>query len=129
MKYPDEFRILLVDDDPAVRMVTEATLTVLGEFTVTAVDGGDKAIEMCRIDSFDLILIDVMMPNLDGPATIRKLRSLGLLGSTPFVFLTAKPQKDVYDSLVATGAAGVLAKPFDPEQLVGTIDGFLGVSR
>ena len=129
MKHPDEFRILLVDDDPAVRMVTEATLTVLGEFTVTAVDGGDKAIEMCRTDSFDLILIDVMMPNLDGPATIRQLKSAGLLRSTPFVFLTAKVQEDARHSLMTTGAIGVLAKPFDPTELVSTIDGLIGVTR
>ncbi len=114
-------RILIVDDDAAIRTVTETTLDLLGRLPVLSVASGQDAIERCRQETFDLILIDVMMPDLDGPATIRSLRHHDLLGDTPFAFLTAKVHGEARESLLALGAAEVIAKPFDPAALVETV--------
>lgn len=117
---PQHNRILIVDDDSAIRIVTEATLGHLGGFEVTTAESGRAAVELCRHESFDLILIDVMMPRLDGPATVRILRDEGLLGTVPFAFLTAKVQSDARETLLGLGATEVIAKPFDPTSLVET---------
>jgi two-component system, OmpR family, response regulator len=119
-------RILLVDDDPAIRAVTEATLRVIGGFDVTSAPGGERAIDICREQGFDLLLIDVMMPHIDGPATIRAMRSEDLLDSMPFVFLTAKVDSESRDALLSLGAARVIAKPFDPAELVEQIRSVMG---
>lgn len=121
--------ILLVDDDPAVRAVTEASLSVLGGFEVTSTSEGEEAIELCRGSRFDLVLIDVMMPRLDGPATIRVMKDEDLLGSTPFVFLTAKVHSESRDTLLALGAAQVIAKPFEPVELIEQIRSLIEGSR
>ena len=125
----DPFSILLVDDDPAVRAVTEASLRVLGGFVVTSAPGGAQAIELCRGSRFDLVLIDVMMPLLDGPATIRAMKTENLLDTTPFVFLTAKVHPEAQDALLSLGATRVIAKPFEPEALVEQIRSLIERSR
>lgn len=118
---PQPNRILIVDDDAAIRVVTEATLDHLGGFDVTAAPHGEAAVDICRRASFDLILIDVMMPRLDGPATIRILQQENLLADTPFAFLTAKVHSEAHEPLIALGAVGVIAKPFDPMSLVDVV--------
>ena len=123
------FSVLLVDDDPAVRAVTEASLRVLGGFEVTPAPGGAQAIELCRGSRFDLVLIDVMMPLLDGPATIRAMKTENLLDTTPFVFLTAKVHPEAQDALLSLGATRVIAKPFEPEALVEQIRSVIEHSR
>lgn len=118
---PQVGRILVVDDDGAIRTVTQATLELLGGFSVVTAASGEEAIEKCRDEVFDLLLIDVMMPNLDGPSTIRLLKRSDQLPPIPFAFLTAKVQPEARESLLALGALAVIAKPFDPAQLIETV--------
>jgi len=121
MTTPTAGRILVVDDDEAIGAVTQATLELLGGLSVAIATSGDRAMAMCRDEEFDLILIDVMMPNLDGPSTIRRLQGSGLLERTPFAFLTAKVQPDAREALLSLGAAEVIAKPFDLTSLVEVV--------
>jgi two-component system OmpR family response regulator len=111
-------RLLLVDDDDDIREIARLSLERLGGWTVVAASSGDDAVELvAREGPFTVVLLDVMMPGSDGPATLQRLRSGVLDAHTPIVFLTAKVQPADRRRLHALGAAGVIAKPFDPMQL------------
>lgn len=111
-------RLLLVDDEDDIREIARLSLERLGGWTVVTASSGDEAVELvAREGPFTVVLLDVMMPGSDGPATLQRLRSGVLDGQTPIVFLTAKVQPADRRRLHALGAAGVIAKPFDPMQL------------
>jgi len=110
-------RILMVDDDPDIRTVAELSLKVVGGFTVEMCASGPEALEKAGAFAPDLLLLDVMMPGMDGPATLTRLRELPALAQTAAVFMTAKVQPDEIAQLRACGAIDVLAKPFDPMTL------------
>lgn len=107
-------RILLVDDDPDVRSVLQMALEVIGEYTVCGCASGSEA--LAQIESFQpqLLILDVMMPDMDGPETLRQLRARGDLERVATVFLTAKAYPHEQERLRGLGVSGVLAKPFDP---------------
>jgi CheY-like chemotaxis protein len=79
----------------------------------------------CKDGPFDVVLLDVMMPGLDGPATLRRLRDGPLAAAVPVIFLTAKAAAADRERLCAIGAAGVIAKPFDPMALPGELERIL----
>lgn len=106
-------RLLLVDDEPDIRAIAKLALERVGGWTVTAAASADEAIAAVRERAPDVVLLDVMMPDTDGPATLERLRPL-LGDDVPVIFLTAKGESA---SLLALGAAGVIAKPFDPISL------------
>lgn len=110
-------KILMVDDDPSILMIAKISLTKVGQWTVQVVDSGRKALEL--LDSFkpDVILLDVMMPGMDGPTTFKKLQENEALMATPVIFMTAKVQKNEVESYCNLGAVGVISKPFDPMTL------------
>lgn len=110
-------RILLVDDDLDIRTVAQLSLTVVGGFLVEACGSGPEAVERAPAFLPDMFLLDVMMPGMDGPTTLAKLREIPSLAQTPAVFLTAKVQPHERAQLMACGALDVLAKPFDPMTL------------
>jgi two-component system OmpR family response regulator len=111
-------RVLLVDDEDDIRAIARLSLERLGGWTVVSASSGDEAIELVGSElPFTVVLLDVMMPGSDGPATLERLRSGVLDAGTPVVFLTAKVQPDDRRRLHELGAAGVIAKPFDPMQL------------
>lgn len=110
-------RILLVDDELDIRTVAQISLTAVGGFTVEACGSGPEAIEKAPAFLPDLFLLDVMMPGMDGPTTLNKLREVPSLAQTPAIFLTAKVQPHEIAQLMACGALDVLAKPFDPMAL------------
>jgi CheY-like chemotaxis protein len=111
-------RLLLVDDEDDIREIARLSLERLGNWTVVTASSGDEAVELvAREAPFTVVLLDVMMPGSDGPATLQRLRSGVLDAQTPIVFLTAKVQPADRRRLHALGAAGVIAKPFDPTQL------------
>jgi len=120
-------RVLLVDDDAAIREIARLSLERVGDWSVTAAPSGPEAIEIARgRESFDAVLLDVMMPGLDGPQTLELLRDPGAVGAaTPIVFLTAKLQPADRERLRRVGAAGVIAKPFDPMVLAAELDAIL----
>jgi CheY-like chemotaxis protein len=104
-------RVLLADDDPDIRLVARLALK-RGGFDVTAVDSGPAVLEQVAAVRPDVILLDWMMPGMDGAETCARLKADPATARIPVVFLTARPA----DSSVAAalGAAGTLAKPFDP---------------
>lgn len=110
-------RILMVDDEPDIRIVAHLSLTAVGGFSVELCSSGQEAIQKAEAFAPDLILLDVMMPGMDGPTTLGKLRGLPALEHTPVIFMTAKVQPQEVARLKATGALDVLAKPFDPMTL------------
>jgi CheY-like chemotaxis protein len=108
-------RLLLVDDDDDIRTIATISLERVGGWTVVAASSGARALELAsEQEAFDAVLLDVMMPDMDGPATLENLRNGPLGPDVPIVFLTAKLQPADQDRLNRLGAAGVLAKPFDP---------------
>jgi CheY-like chemotaxis protein len=111
-------RVLLVDDEDDIRAIARLSLERLGGWTVVTASSGDEAIELIATEPpFTAVLLDVMMPGSDGPATLERMRSGALGTETPVVFLTAKVQPADRRRLHGLGAAGVIAKPFDPMSL------------
>lgn len=121
-------RLLLVDDEDAIRTIARISLERIAGWSVIPVASGQAAIEAAQDDGpFDAVLLDVMMPGLDGPTTLRRLRGGPLPAKVPIVFLTAKLGAADIAHLRSLGAAGVIAKPFDPmtlpEEFQRLIDG------
>lgn len=117
-------RVLFVDDDPDMQSVARMALEALGGFTVLGCGSGTEALE--RVEAFapDLILLDVMMPGMDGLETLRALRLLprsGGIAAVPVVFMTAKVQAQDVAGYRAAGAVDVIAKPFDPMALAAAV--------
>jgi CheY-like chemotaxis protein len=118
-------RILYVEDDPDIREVAAIALEVVGGYQLKACDSGHVALQ--AIESFDpdLLLLDVMMPEMDGPETLQALRDKGLLAEhVPVVFMTAKVHPEEIARYRELGAFDVISKPFDPMNLakeVGSI--------
>jgi two-component system OmpR family response regulator len=121
-------RIVLVEDDDAVRTIAQTSLEALRGHEVLACASGAQAVAQAAAFGPDLLLLDVAMPEMDGPQTLAALRLQPGLADTPAVFLTARTQaRDVvhYRSL---GARDVIAKPFDPAQLCERIDAVLAAA-
>jgi CheY-like chemotaxis protein len=111
-------RLLLIDDEDDIRTIARMSLERVGGWSVIPVASGQAALEAAQDDGpFDAVLLDVMMPGIDGPATLQGLRDGGLPREIPIVFLTAKIGVADRERLYALGAAGVIAKPFDPMTL------------
>lgn len=121
MAHAELRRILFVEDDPDIRTVATMALEAVGGFSVLACDSGARAIGEASAFGPDLVLLDVMMPGLDGPATLEALRRLPDLGETPVVFMTARVQAHEVARYREMGAADVIAKPFDPMALSDTV--------
>lgn len=114
-------RILHVEDEPDIQAVAKLALEAVGGFTVRICSGGHEALEAVGEFKPDLILLDVMMPGMDGPSTLRKLRELPETAKTPVVFMTAKTQAREVDDLLAMGAQSVIPKPFNPMTLAAEL--------
>ncbi|HEX9983286.1 MAG TPA: response regulator [Thermoanaerobaculia bacterium] len=110
-------RILLIDDEDDIREVAMLALETAGDYDVVTADGGRKGIETAAAVRPDIILLDVMMPELDGPSTFMHLQEQDETRGIPVVFLTAKVQAADRRHLAALGACGIIAKPFDPMTL------------
>ena len=105
--------VLLVDDEPDLRRLAQFSLQAVGKWEVTAVASGAEAVAAALRTPFDVVLLDVQMPGLDGPATLRALRAEPSLVGLPVIFLTASgPEAEAW--LRGLGALGVITKPFDP---------------
>ncbi|WP_100637927.1 response regulator [Marinobacter salexigens] len=114
-------RIMMVEDEPDIRSVAELALEAIGGFELIACESGQQALEQIVDSRPQLIILDVMMPGMDGPETLKAIRSLPEYAETPAVFITAKVQSDEVRSYLALGAAGVIPKPFDPLTLADQI--------
>jgi CheY-like chemotaxis protein len=110
-------RVLIIDDEDDIREVAQASLELMGEWEVLTASSGAEGVRRAAEALPDAILLDVMMPGMDGPATLEALRADPATRGIPVVLLTAKAQASERSSLEGLGAAGLLAKPFDPMSL------------
>ena len=114
-------RILYVEDEPDLRTLAKLALETLGGFTVELCASGDEAIARAPGFRPDLILLDVVMPGMDGRETLAVLRATAGLSETPVVFMTAKNREEDIAQFRALGAVGFIPKPFDPMTLSATV--------
>jgi CheY-like chemotaxis protein len=112
-----EIRILHVDDESDIRDIVDMSLGLNPDFRVRACSSGAEAIKTAAEWAPFLILLDVMMPGMDGPATLEQLRKNPQTSEIPVVFMTARAQAREIDQFIAMGAQGVISKPFDPMTL------------
>ena len=105
-------KLLLVEDDPDIQLVARAALKRSG-FAVTVASNGAAALDQVRIDPPDVVLLDWMMPEMDGPEVCRRLKGDTATAGIPVIFLTARSQQAEIARGLALGAAGYIVKPFD----------------
>jgi len=116
-------KILYVEDEPDIQAVAKLALEAIGGFTVKICNSGQEALAELPAYSPDLILLDVMMPGMDGPSTLKALRELDAFKATPVIFMTAKVQPQEVALYKELGALDVIAKPFDPMTLSASVRG------
>jgi len=119
-------RILVVDDDDSIREVAQMSLEMVGGHDVLSAGSGGDAMACARDERPDAILLDVMMPGLDGPATFERLQADPATRGIPVILLTAKLQSADSARYAQLGVRGVLSKPFDPMKLSGDVAEILG---
>ena len=117
-------RILVADDEPALLRLLEFVLWRRG-FIIQGVTNGNAAIEVLKTESPDLVILDVMMPGLDGYEVLTFIRETPRLEGLPVVMLTARAQLDDIQRGLTLGADAYLAKPFDPEELLSVVESLL----
>jgi len=118
-------KILYIEDELDIQAITKIALCDIGGFTLEICSSGKEEIQ--KISSFnpDLILIDVMMPEMDGPETLIELKKIKGMESIPVIFMTAKVQKQEITYYKSLGAINVISKPFDPMNLAQQIKNIL----
>lgn len=116
-KTPSLKRIMCVEDDEDIRQVIEIALQHIGQFDVLLCENGEQALAKVGEYQPDLILLDVMMPVMDGPGTLTALREIPGGKEIPVIFMTAKVQPSEIEYYLSLGALDVIAKPFDPMTL------------
>ena len=115
-------RVLVIDDDDDVRMLVRLSLERVGGKTVIEAANGPEGLERATEESPDAILLDVMMPGMDGPATLRELRARPETAAIPVVLLTAKVHPGDRDRFSQLPVQGTIPKPFDPRELARRLD-------
>jgi CheY-like chemotaxis protein len=118
-------KVLLIDDEEDIRRVARLSLSRVGKMEVAEAATGVEGVRRAESEAPDVILLDVMMPGLDGPSTLSALRSSPRTASIPVVFLTAKAMPAEVERLRGLGAVGVLIKPFDPMALPAQLTALL----
>lgn len=121
--------MLVVDDDDAIREVAQTSLELVAGWEVQVASSGQEAVQLCCADPPDAVLLDVMMPAMDGPTTYARLQADTRTRDIPVVLLTAKVQPSERRRWDQLGVAGVLPKPFDPLGLAGEVADLLGWDR
>ena len=122
-------RILVVDDDELLREVAQTALELVGGWQVSTAQSGAEAQQQALAERPDAILLDVMMPGLDGPTTANALQADPVTRDIPIIFLTAKVSAGDYGEWRSLHLAGVIPKPFDPMTLATDIAAMLGWSE
>jgi CheY-like chemotaxis protein len=122
-------RILHVDDEPDIREIVGMALGLNADFEVRACANGPDAVATAAEWSPSLILLDVMMPGMDGPTTLAHLRKDARTADIPVLFMTARAQAREVQNFIALGAQGVISKPFDPMTLAFTVRSHLQAIR
>ena len=118
-------KILVIDDENHIRRIARLGLERVGKMQVIDAASGAEGVEKARSEKPDAVLLDVMMPGQDGPATLQSLRADTATASIPVIFLTAKALASEVERLRSLGATGVLTKPFDAMTLAAEIRALL----
>jgi CheY-like chemotaxis protein len=105
--------VLLVDDEADLRTIGKLSLERVGGWRVLLAPGGEEGVALAASGRPDVILLDVMMPDMDGPTTLARLRERPETAAIPVIFMTAKAQKSEVERYLGLGARGVIAKPFE----------------
>lgn len=114
-------KILYAEDEEDIRAIAKIALEDIGGFSVVYCENGKKVLEIIQEAKPDLLLLDVMMPEMDGPTALKKIRELPPFKSTPVIFMTAKIQPNEIIQYQDMGVVDVITKPFDPMKLADTI--------
>ena len=120
--------VILAEDDLDIQLVARLALKRAG-FTVKVVNNGQEALDAIRADPPDVVLLDWMMPELDGPETCRRLKADPATAAIPIVFLTAKSQESEIQRGLSLGAVGYVTKPFDALTLGQHVKDIIGKSN
>lgn len=117
-------QILYAEDEPDIREIAKIALEEVGGFSVKYCENGNQVIEVAKSKQFlpDLLLLDVMMPEMDGPTALQELRKIEDFAKLPVVFMTAKIQENEVANYKSMGALEVIIKPFDPMTLSDTLN-------
>lgn len=119
-------RVLYVEDEPDIQAVARVALQTLGGLTVKICSSGEEALREVKAFAPDLILLDVMMPGMDGPSTLAALRALPEFDRIPVAFMTAKVQPNEMAHYKSLGALDVVPKPFNPMTLADQLRAIWG---
>lgn len=122
---PDK-TVLVADDNRLIRMLVTTALRPL-DINVVEVEDGEQALAAVRSDKPDLLLLDVVMPNMDGFSVLEQIHSMPEADRCPVVMLTTASQQADIDHAVVDGAAGYIVKPFETSDLRNTVAGLLGI--
>ncbi|MEA3406019.1 MAG: response regulator [Pseudomonadota bacterium] len=114
-------KILYAEDEPDIQSIAQMSLEMMGGYTLKVCNNGQEAVNAAEAFAPDLILLDVMMPMMDGPTALQTMRQNPALAEVPVIFMTAKVQHQEIEDYKAMGAIDVIAKPFDPMTLSETI--------
>lgn len=115
-------RVMHVDDDDDIRVIAKMTLELVGQFEVTQFSSGAEAIAGAQACNPQLVLLDMMMPDMNGQETWQQLSRLPGFEDVPVVFMTAKAERQFTQTMLEEGARAVITKPFDPQQLCAQIN-------
>lgn len=121
-------KILMIDDEEDIRKVGLLSLKRVGKFEVVQAEDAITGLEVARIEQPDLILLDAMMPGMDGPSALQVLKQDPKIRHIPVIFMTAKVQPQDIEHYRSLGAIGVISKPFDPLTLPAEIRQMLAES-
>ena len=119
-------RVLVVDDDELLREVAQSALEIVGGWEVVTAHSGTEARDVALAQQPDAVLLDVMMPGVDGPTTVAELRANPATRDIPVIFLTAKMPTDQVEEWERLELAGVIPKPFNPMTLAADMARLLG---
>lgn len=114
-------KVMLVDDDEDLRMIGRIALADVGGFVAVVAESGAEALVLAGREQPDAILLDVMMPGMDGATTFARLKQDPATASIPVIFMTARTHTEDVQQYLRLGAAGVIAKPFDPIRLADEV--------
>ena len=119
-------KILVIDDEADIRSVSRMSLERVGGWTVLLAESGERGLELAESEQPDAILLDVMMPDMDGAATIQRLKESPATRQIPVCFLTAKVQASDRERYRRLGGEGLISKPFNPMTLPEEVGSILG---
>jgi CheY-like chemotaxis protein len=122
----DKKCILIIDDESDIREVAQISLEMMGDWQVLTSESGQDGLEKAKLSQPDAILLDVMLPDMDGPTTLQNLQADPSTSHIPVVFLTAKIQTSDRNRFAKLGVVAVIAKPFDPINLASQLAEALG---